>query len=116
MKPFSVQVKQEKRTGVKNQDSVSFIRHVDVVYMGNTYRLGKTSGGTFNLKINGIQQKQYFNGPVSFAKSGSNFLLTIDIGLKVLWDGNQVITVNLCNTYKGYVCGLCGNFDGEQAL
>ena len=81
--------------------------------MGNSYRLMK-SGATFNVAINGIQQKTFFTGDVSLTKAGKNLMLEVDkIGLVVSWDGNHAIQVKLCSTYRSYVCGLCGNFDGN---
>ena len=106
-------MKQEKRTGVANENSVSFFRYVEVVYKGNAYRLGKTVGSKFSLTINGIAQTKFFEGEVSFSRAGKDLLLSIDIGLKVFWDGNQKVTVKLCDSYKSHVCGLCGNFDGK---
>lgn len=113
LKQFSVQIKQEKRNGVRNADSVSFLRYVELNYMGNSYRLLK-SGQTFNVTINGIQQRTFFNGEVSLTKVASRLLLSTSFGLKIYWDGNHAVEVQLCDTYKSKVCGLCGNFDGKN--
>lgn len=115
MEHFNVQVKQEKRAGVANAESVSFLRYVELVHKGNSYRLLRT-GRTFNVTVNGIQQRTFFTGAVSLSQSGSRLVLSTAFGLKISWDGNQAVAVSLCDTYKNKVCGLCGNFDGKNKL
>ena len=34
--------------------------------------------------------------------------------LKVTWDGNHAVDIQLCDSMKRKVCGLCGNFDGNK--
>uniref|UniRef100_H2YMM4 von Willebrand factor n=1 Tax=Ciona savignyi TaxID=51511 RepID=H2YMM4_CIOSA len=41
-------------------------------------------------------------------------IVTTDIGLMVVWDRKTTVIVKLDPRYMGRVCGLCGNFDGNQ--
>ncbi|CAM4483039.1 unnamed protein product [Lepidochelys olivacea] len=40
-------------------------------------------------------------------------LLNTNIGVKVLWSGRSQLEVSVPGTYKGHMCGLCGNFNGH---
>nr|XP_026689876.1 mucin-2-like [Ciona intestinalis] len=41
-------------------------------------------------------------------------MVTTDIGLMVVWDRKTTVIVKLDPRYMSAVCGLCGNFDGNQ--
>ncbi|KAK6488158.1 kielin/chordin-like protein isoform X1 [Huso huso] len=41
----------------------------------------------------------------------NTILLNTNIGVKVLWDGKSHLEVSVPGTYKGHMCGLCGNFN-----
>lgn len=45
---------------------------------------------------------------------GANLVLSTDFGLTVAFDGNHRMSLTLCDAYKGTVCGLCGNADGDS--
>ncbi|XP_053868139.1 kielin/chordin-like protein isoform X5 [Malaclemys terrapin pileata] len=40
-------------------------------------------------------------------------LLNTNIGVKVLWSGRSQLEVSVPGTYKGHMCGLCGDFNGH---
>uniref|UniRef100_A0A8C4W6S5 Kielin cysteine rich BMP regulator n=1 Tax=Gopherus evgoodei TaxID=1825980 RepID=A0A8C4W6S5_9SAUR len=40
-------------------------------------------------------------------------LLNTNIGVKVLWSGHSQLEVSVPGTYKGHMCGLCGDFNGH---
>ncbi|XP_060698750.1 kielin/chordin-like protein isoform X3 [Hemiscyllium ocellatum] len=44
-------------------------------------------------------------------RRANSVLLNTNIGVKVLWNGKSHLEVSLPGTYKGQVCGLCGNFN-----
>ncbi|XP_059510514.1 kielin/chordin-like protein isoform X2 [Stegostoma tigrinum] len=44
-------------------------------------------------------------------RRANSILLNTNIGVKVLWNGKSHLEVSLPGTYKGQVCGLCGNFN-----
>ncbi len=39
-------------------------------------------------------------------------MFSTNFGLTVSFDGRDVAEYNLCDAYKSYVCGLCGDGDG----
>ncbi|KAJ6663498.1 hypothetical protein lerEdw1_009577 [Lerista edwardsae] len=47
-------------------------------------------------------------------REGRNIVVQTDFGLKVLYDSSQYILVSIPSVYQGHMCGLCGNFNGEQ--
>ncbi|KAM3931812.1 zonadhesin-like [Leptodactylus fuscus] len=47
--------------------------------------------------------------------SGNYLILETDFGLLVKFDGNHYTDVSLPSTFKGHVCGLCGNYNGNAA-
>lgn len=91
---------------------MSYIRYLQLNYRGNEYRLNNKGKQAFNITINGLPQKELFTGDVSATLVSGKVILTIP-GVKVSWDGSQATEIQLCNTYKNQVCGLCGNFDGK---
>ncbi|XP_078687331.1 uncharacterized protein LOC144919685 [Branchiostoma floridae x Branchiostoma belcheri] len=51
----------------------------------------------------------------NFRRVGFFLILTTDHGLTVMWDFGTRVYVMLAPQFRGKVCGLCGNFDGNQA-
>nr|XP_044995578.1 von Willebrand factor [Jaculus jaculus] len=47
-------------------------------------------------------------------ESGRYVLLLLGRGVSVLWDRHLSVSVALKQTFQERVCGLCGNFDGNQ--
>ncbi|XP_016068872.1 PREDICTED: kielin/chordin-like protein [Miniopterus natalensis] len=43
---------------------------------------------------------------------GGTVILHSRPGLQVLWDGQSQVEVNVPGSYRGHICGLCGNFNG----
>ena len=93
MKHFSIQEKQEKRVGVYNADAVSFIRYLQLNYKGNQYRLNKRGNKAFDITINGIPQSELFTGEVSAQLISGKLVLSVDAGIKILWDGDQATEI-----------------------
>lgn len=81
-------------------------------------RLLKKSKNKFEVEVNGNSSSlpvHYDNGRVSVhvIQSGSILKLSTSFGLTVDWDGNNRGDVSLCDSYANYVCGLCGNGNGN---
>ncbi|XP_049644132.1 zonadhesin [Suncus etruscus] len=50
-----------------------------------------------------------------FLFSSGRFLeLQTPMGLKLRWDGEEQLFINVPSTYSGKLCGLCGNYDGDK--
>ena len=39
---------------------------------------------------------------------------TVSTGVSFLWDGDSFLQVRVPPSYKGKMCGLCGNFNGNK--
>ncbi|XP_067172896.1 IgGFc-binding protein-like [Apteryx mantelli] len=55
------------------------------------------------------------DGQVSVLRHGADVLLLTDFGLTLRYDLQHAATVAAPATYRGRLCGLCGNRDGRQA-
>ncbi|KAI1901486.1 hypothetical protein AGOR_G00034930 [Albula goreensis] len=65
------------------------------------------NGEIMNLPINLLDKR------VLVYKSGLYAVIKTNFGLKVYFDWNSVVIVNVPNTYEGAMCGLCGNYNNK---
>nr|XP_032660607.1 IgGFc-binding protein-like [Chelonoidis abingdonii] len=54
------------------------------------------------------------SGRIRVNQEGKNVVVQTDFGLKVLYDASYYALVSVPSSYKGHVCGLCGNFNGDK--
>ncbi|XP_052023765.1 IgGFc-binding protein isoform X1 [Apodemus sylvaticus] len=52
-------------------------------------------------------------GHVSVTAEGRNIVLQTNKGMKLLFDGDAHILMSIPSSYRGRLCGLCGNFNGN---
>ncbi|XP_047510119.1 BMP-binding endothelial regulator protein [Pieris napi] len=81
-----------------------------------TLRIGSTKinmGRKMRIKVNGqrIALPHIINGIAEIGRSNGSVVLKSDIGLQMLWDGDGFLEVTVSSSYKGQLCGLCGNFN-----
>lgn len=50
---------------------------------------------------------------VSVTAEGRNVVLQTNKGMKVLFDGDAHILMSIPSSFRGRICGLCGNFNGN---
>ncbi|KAM3608632.1 uncharacterized protein V6R79_002011 [Siganus canaliculatus] len=53
------------------------------------------------------------NSQVEIVRSGQFYTLLLGKHMSISWDRGTRLLVNISATYRGRVCGLCGNFDGN---
>ncbi|XP_022244270.1 kielin/chordin-like protein [Limulus polyphemus] len=54
----------------------------------------------------------FFQDPILYIENtGESVLVNTDVGLKVLWNGDSYAEVSVSGSYRGKMCGLCGNFN-----
>uniref|UniRef100_A0A8D3DLB8 VWFD domain-containing protein n=1 Tax=Scophthalmus maximus TaxID=52904 RepID=A0A8D3DLB8_SCOMX len=52
--------------------------------------------------------------PSQIHKMGIYLVVTIKLGLVLMWDQKTSLFIKLSPTFQGQVCGLCGNYDGNS--
>ncbi|XP_063974418.1 BMP-binding endothelial regulator protein [Diachasmimorpha longicaudata] len=70
-------------------------------------------GQRMRVKVNGMKIDVPYRVPnrVEINRTADSILVTTQIGIKVLWDGISFIEVSAPTSYRGRLCGLCGNFN-----
>ncbi|XP_054838618.1 IgGFc-binding protein-like [Eublepharis macularius] len=105
---FNVEAANEYRWG---NTRVSYVQSVAVDVHGMRILLEK--GGA--VQVNG-KRKVVPSTPihgVQISSSGFYTVVSTDFGLRVKFDGDHQVEVTLPSPYKGRVCGLCGNYNGN---
>ncbi|KAM9495182.1 uncharacterized protein Hap1MRO34_016080 [Clarias gariepinus] len=77
------------------------------IYLGNKQLL---------LSEENIKSVQYYNGteiPYKIHTVGIYMVIEAKNNLTVFWDKKTSLMVKLGPSFKGTVCGLCGNYDGD---
>ncbi len=67
--------------------------------------------------INDVSRKAPYSDNVNginIVFKGGKLVFSTNFGLTVSWNGNDAVTETLCDSYADYVCGLCGNGDGNK--
>nr|XP_006122266.3 IgGFc-binding protein-like [Pelodiscus sinensis] len=54
-------------------------------------------------------------GKLLINQEGNNIILQSAAGLQVLYDAASYLLVSVPHAYRGHVCGLCGNFNGDKS-
>nr|AVK72327.1 crossveinless protein [Meara stichopi] len=107
---FTVAVKNNRR----DSRTFSWTQRVYIDIGGFLIQLGQKQ----RVKV-GIAKIRlpYYNSPMNVSIYRENYVVHVDtdIGLSVVWDGDSLVEVTLSSEYRGRTCGLCGNFNGDQA-
>ncbi|XP_042638903.1 zonadhesin [Orycteropus afer afer] len=106
---FKVAIKNEER----GQEGVSCLSKVYVTLPQTTITLLKgrhTLIGGYRVTLPAMPSKGIF-----LTQSGRFVELQTAFGLRVRWDGDQQLYVTVPSTYFSRVCGLCGNYDGDDS-
>ncbi|KAM6428804.1 IgGFc-binding protein-like [Liasis olivaceus] len=65
-------------------------------------------GLSYTLPLNTADEK------IWITQEGNNVIVHTNFGLVVLYDTSSYVHVSIPSTYKGHMCGLAGNFNGDQ--
>ncbi|XP_056329790.1 IgGFc-binding protein [Danio aesculapii] len=112
LEPFSVTQSNENR----GSPAVSFVQEVEVIVYGNTLTL--VNHQMAQIMVDGLLfylPLDLHDGRVRVRQSGTAALLETDFGLSVSYDWNSKVILQLPSSYYGLVCGLCGNFNNNNA-
>ncbi|KAF0882930.1 ZAN protein, partial [Crocuta crocuta] len=94
---FKISVKYGKKKG---QSAVSYLNQVNV--------------DVFNTLITLMKDQRVLIRGLRIRVVGNNTILSFNIGVQVKFDGKDFFEVQLPGAYYQKVCGLCGNFNGEE--
>ncbi len=110
MVPFRVTQKQESRHPYHPR--ASLLRRIDVHAYQNIYSIHL--GKTFTVNNINIGLPYQDENGVRATRNGNYIVITTPFGLKIEYDGDYNGAYYLCDSYAGFVCGLCGNADGNR--
>ncbi|XP_062277538.1 mucin-5B [Scomber scombrus] len=63
--------------------------------------------------VRAIKQSKGLNIPYKVHTIGMYLVIEAKNGLVLIWNKKTTIMIKLSSTFKGKVCGLCGNYDGN---
>ncbi|KAK7930492.1 hypothetical protein WMY93_006887 [Mugilogobius chulae] len=69
--------------------------------------------GSELILTEGDYQLQGASAQFHIITMGLYLVIETNIGLTLIWDRKTVLVIKLSLKYKGRVCGLCGNYDGN---
>ncbi|XP_039224021.1 kielin/chordin-like protein isoform X1 [Crotalus tigris] len=102
---FSIHVTNEDR----GRPGVSWTKEVTMLIGDTTVQL--LQDGVVTVDSQTINLPFLKEPHLSVEPKGSTLLLNTNIGVKVVWNGRSHLEVSVPGTYKGRLCGLCGNFN-----
>ncbi|KFQ96874.1 IgGFc-binding protein, partial [Nipponia nippon] len=111
VKPFVVKIEKDARQKRK----VSGIQALSVEVYGLTLTL--TRGKRGDVKVNSISHHLpaiLSKGRVQVHQHGMGVLLQTDFGLIIRYDLLHHVMVMVPQSYRGHLCGLCGNYNGQR--
>ncbi|CAH2318245.1 c-binding -like [Pelobates cultripes] len=107
---FRVDIKNENR----GSSLVSYIRYVNLQIYDYNITSVRSEMGT--VRINNQKAPLPIvlnNGAVSIFQSGSYLIIQTDFALRIFYDWNILVKINLPSNFSESVCGLCGNYNGN---
>ncbi|NXX78830.1 FCGBP protein, partial [Urocolius indicus] len=108
IKPFAVKIQKDAR----QKGKVSGIRALSVEVHGLTLTLERGRTGAVDA-ISHHLPAILAQGQVEVQQHGVGVLLQTDFGLSIRYDLLQHVTVTVPQSYRGHLCGLCGNYNGQ---
>nr|XP_025875391.1 LOW QUALITY PROTEIN: zonadhesin [Vulpes vulpes] len=107
---FKISGKHRKQKG---QSDASYLYQVNVDIFNTRVTLKSDKRVLINDTQVTLPSTTQIQG-VRITTSGIYTLLNVNIGLQVKFDGNGFLEVVLPTVYQQKVCGVCGNFNGEE--
>lgn len=111
--PFKVEGKNQIRNGVK---SISYVSLTNVEVYGHRISIHWREVG--KVRVDGVLTllpAVLQDSRVHLYQSGMTAVLETDFGLRVTYDWNWHLMLELPSSYSEQICGLCGNFNLDPA-
>ncbi|XP_069768950.1 IgGFc-binding protein-like [Narcine bancroftii] len=109
---FTISAKNDNRGNRK----VSYVRTIKVNVYGFNISVRKWEYGL--VRVNGIKTHlpvSLNDGQVTLYESGVSVTIETDFYLRVSYDWNHHLVVEVSSLHSGNVCGLCGNYNGDRS-
>ncbi|XP_014676004.1 PREDICTED: kielin/chordin-like protein [Priapulus caudatus] len=92
-----------------HRGSVAWTESVTVKIAGSVYDLLRQG----RVRVNGedVDLPLLHRPQVLVEKTGNTIMLTTNVGMKVLWNGDSYAEVSVQPAYMRKMCGLCGNYN-----
>lgn len=108
-KTFSIRVRNDD----KSTRSFSWTKTV-------FFKVGKTKvtlEQRMRVKVNQHLISMPHNEPgLTISREGYSILVSAtQIGVRIIWDGDNFLEISVPTSYKNQLCGLCGNYNSKQA-
>ncbi|NXC77137.1 FCGBP protein, partial [Anhinga anhinga] len=111
VKPFVVKILKDSRQKRK----ASGIQEVSVEVYGLTLTLTRHKRGDVTVdSISHHLPAILSKGRIQVHKHGMGVMLETDFGLVIHYDLLHRVTVTVPESYRGQLCGLCGNYNGQR--
>ncbi|XP_071435827.1 IgGFc-binding protein [Pithys albifrons albifrons] len=109
LEPFRVEARNDIRGGIR---SVSYVSVVNIDVYGQRVSFHQNEDG--KVRVDGelaLLPVILADGRLRIRPSGLRVLLDTDFGLRVSYDWNWHLLIDLPSSFSGHVRGLCGNFN-----
>ncbi|KAK2864570.1 hypothetical protein Q7C36_003724 [Tachysurus vachellii] len=108
---FQINTKNE-RNGNKQNTLVSV---VTILVYGNTITFNRREVGLIMINASYWNLPVVLNnGRVKIKTNSLSVTMQTDFGLSVQYDWDQYMVVTVPESFKGRMCGMCGNFNGKK--
>ncbi|XP_053494814.1 IgGFc-binding protein [Ictalurus furcatus] len=108
---FQINTKNERNGNTQN----TLISVVTIFVYGNTISFNRLQNGL--VKINSSLWNfpvSLNNGHVKLTANSLSVTMQTDFGLSVQYDWDLYLVVTVPGSFKGKMCGMCGNFNGNK--
>ncbi|MFT7814773.1 alpha-tectorin-like, partial [Arapaima gigas] len=96
---------------------VSFVSSVDVWLSQGGQDIHIFIGQSKNVKVDGTEVPipSTIMSTVDILRVQNFIVLNVSSNLTIHFDGRSTLFIRLADSYRGSVCGMCGNFNGDPA-
>ncbi|XP_053307384.1 IgGFc-binding protein-like [Spea bombifrons] len=109
--PFNIETKNENR----GSSLVSYVSFVNIQVYGYNITGVRSEHGVVRINNQKAQLPVTLqDGKLRIYQSGGYFVLQTDFSLRVYYDWNVLVKIQLSSSFSENVCGLCGNYNGDQ--
>ncbi|KAK3525341.1 hypothetical protein QTP86_030053, partial [Hemibagrus guttatus] len=108
---FQINTKNERNGKTQN----TLVSAVTILVYGNTITFNRLENGLVKINASFWNLPVVLNnGRVKIKASSLTVTMQTDFGLSVQYDWDQYLVVTVPESFKGKMCGMCGNFNGKK--